>query len=77
MVKKRKLRRIWDILSWNDAADVIIVGHSHLPECVIWVDENGNIKTYANVGDWVSHTSYITVDEGVLRLKSFKQDNEQ
>jgi len=71
LLKKRKLRRVWDILSWNEDADVIITGHSHCPEAVIWVDENGFIKTYANIGDWVSHRSYIVITDGILRLKTY------
>jgi len=69
---KRKLRRIWDIIEWNEDADVFIMGHTHLPEVLIWVDENEQIKTYANTGDWVQHQTYITVEDNVLRLKNWK-----
>lgn len=74
-MKKRKLRRIWDILKWNDDADVFIMGHTHHPECVIWVNEDGEIKTYVNTGDWVSHQSYVTIIDGVVRLLKYEQDN--
>lgn len=74
-IKKRKLRRIWDILKWNDDVDVLIMGHSHCPECIIWVDESQKIKTYVNTGDWVSHTSYVIVNNGIVRLKSYEQNN--
>jgi UDP-2,3-diacylglucosamine pyrophosphatase LpxH len=69
-LKKRKLRRIWDILKWNDDVDVIIMGHSHHPEAIIWVDNNQKIKTYVNCGDWVSHQSWVSIDGGLVRLKS-------
>lgn len=69
-LKKRKLRRIWDILKWNRDVDVIIMGHSHHPEAIIWVDDRQNIKTYVNSGDWVSHQSWVLVENGVVRLKS-------
>jgi UDP-2,3-diacylglucosamine pyrophosphatase LpxH len=72
-IKKRKLRRIWDILKWNDDVDVIIMGHSHCPECIIWVDDEQNIKTYVNCGDWVSHTSYVEINDGIVRLKKYEQ----
>ncbi len=70
--KKRKLRRIWDIMKWNKDADVFIMGHTHIPEVVIWVDENERIKTYANTGDWVEHSTYVLIKDKQLRLKSFK-----
>lgn len=69
-VKKRKLRRIWDILKWNEDVDVIIMGHSHHPEAIIWVDESQSIKTYVNCGDWVHHQSWVSIEDGVVRLKS-------
>jgi len=69
-LKKRKLRRIWDILKWNDDVDVIIMGHSHHPEAIIWVDDKQCIKTYVNCGDWVSHQSWVSVEDGIVRLKS-------
>jgi UDP-2,3-diacylglucosamine pyrophosphatase LpxH len=71
-IKKRKLRRIWDILKWNSDADVFIMGHSHTPEVVIWVNQEQEIKTYANSGDWVSHKTYIEINNGILRLKTYE-----
>ena len=70
-IKKRKLKRIWDILDANSDVDVIILGHTHIPEAVIWVNEKEQIKTYINCGDWVSHTSYVIIDDGVARLKEW------
>ncbi len=69
-MKKRKLRRIWDILKWNDDVDVIIMGHSHHPEAIIWVDNKQSIKTYVNCGDWVAHQTWVSIEDGVVRLKS-------
>ncbi len=69
-LKKRKLRRIWDILKWNEDVDVIIMGHSHHPEAIIWVDERQDIKTYVNCGDWVAHQSWVLIEDGVVRLRS-------
>jgi len=71
-IKKRKLKRIWDLLDANSDVDVIILGHTHIPEAVIWVNEREEIKTYINCGDWVSHTSYVLIDDGVARLKEWK-----
>tara|TARA_B100001778_G_scaffold18165_1_gene13661 strand:+ start:1188 stop:1868 length:681 start_codon:yes stop_codon:yes gene_type:complete len=69
--KVRKLRRIWDIMKWNKGADVFIMGHTHTPEVVIWVNEEEKIKTYVNTGDWVEHSTYVIIKEGQLRLKNF------
>lgn len=43
-LKKRKLRRVWDILEWNKDADVFIMGHTHIPEAVIWIDEDEKLR---------------------------------
>ena len=69
---KKKAKRIWDILQWNDDADVFIMGHNHEPEVLIWVNEEEEIKTYVNSGDWTLHCTYVTVINGVTRLKKFK-----
>ena len=70
---KRKLVRIWDIIDFNNDVDVAIMGHSHRPEVVIWVDQEEQIKTYVNTGDWVDHTTYAQITDGVVRLKKFKK----
>ena len=72
-LKKRQLRRIWDILKWNNDADVFIMGHSHTPEAIVWIDENENIKTYVNSGDWVSHSSYVEIIDGIVRLRKYER----
>ena len=72
-LKKRKLRRIWDILKWNKEADVFIMGHTHIPEAVIWIDEDEKIKTYVNTGDWIEHQTYALIKDGQIRLKKYKK----
>lgn len=74
-LRKRKLRRIWDILKWNEEADVFIMGHTHVPECVIWVQPNGELKTYINTGDWVDNKSYVTIEDGIARLRRYGEDS--
>tara|TARA_R110001592_G_scaffold188358_2_gene433481 strand:+ start:14992 stop:15681 length:690 start_codon:yes stop_codon:yes gene_type:complete len=69
--KKRKLKRIWDLVKWNNAADVFIMGHTHNPEVLIWVDKNESIKTYVNTGDWVDNCTYVTVKNGAVRLRKY------
>ena len=71
-IKKHKLRSIINILRHHPKIDVFIMGHTHIPEALIWVNEDGTIKTYINSGDWVTHQTYVTVIDGVARLRKFK-----
>ena len=71
-IKKHKLRSIIDILRHHPLIDVFIMGHTHIPEALIWIDENAQIKTYINSGDWVTHQTYVTVTDGVARLCKFE-----
>ena len=48
------------------------MGHTHNPEALIWIDEDQRIKTYINAGDWVTHQTYVTVSDGIARLKKFE-----
>ena len=68
---RRKIKRLWDIMDLNNEVDVLIVGHTHVPEVLIWIDEEENIKTYVNTGDWVSHATYVEINDGVVRLRNF------
>jgi len=70
-IKKHKLRSVIHILRENSDVDVFIMGHTHNPEVLIWVDEDQRIKTYINAGDWVSHQTYVSVIDGVARLQKF------
>ena len=71
-IKKHKLRSIINVLRHHPKIDVFIMGHTHIPEALIWVNEDGTIKTYINAGDWVTHQTYVTIIDGVARLKKFK-----
>lgn len=73
-IKKRKLIRIWDIINLNNDVDVFIMGHSHMPEAVIWVDKEEQIKTYVNTGDWVDNCTYVIVKDGQVRLRKYQID---
>tara|TARA_R100001129_G_scaffold182660_2_gene163628 strand:- start:230 stop:895 length:666 start_codon:yes stop_codon:yes gene_type:complete len=70
-INKRKIKRLWDIIDLNMDVDVVVVGHTHVPEAVIWIDEDEKIKTYVNCGDWVQHTTYVEITDGVIRLRNF------
>ncbi|MAG27583.1 hypothetical protein CMI47_18780 [Candidatus Pacearchaeota archaeon] len=73
-IKKHKLRSVIHILRHNDDVDVFIMGHTHNPEALIWIDEDQNIKTYINAGDWVTHQTYVTIEDGVARLQKFSEN---
>ena len=70
-INKRKIKRLWDIIDLNMDVDVLVVGHTHMPEAVIWIDEDEKIKTYVNCGDWVQHATYVEIIDGVIRLRNF------
>jgi len=71
-IKKHKLRSVIHILRHHPDIDVFIMGHTHIPEAVIWINEDQNIKTYINAGDWVTHQTYVTITDGVARLKKYE-----
>jgi UDP-2,3-diacylglucosamine pyrophosphatase LpxH len=73
-MKRRKLRRLWDIIDLNSNVDVFICGHSHVPECIVWVTPDQKIKTYCNSGDWVSNSTYILIVDGKLRLLEWNEN---
>lgn len=70
--KRRKMRNIWDILTRNTDVDVFICGHFHAPESIIWIDEKQRVISYMNSGDWVSHSTFIYIEDGKARLQSYK-----
>jgi UDP-2,3-diacylglucosamine pyrophosphatase LpxH len=71
-IKKHKLRSIIHILRHHPDVDVFIMGHTHIPEAVVWISEDQDIKTYINAGDWVTHQTYVTIIDGVARLKKYE-----
>lgn len=69
--KKNKIKEFWSIVDSNISHDVVIIGHVHRPEVLIWVDKDSMVKTYANTGDWVVNNTYIEIKDGMLRLKKY------
>ena len=68
---KKRVKRIWEFLHKSEH-DVFIIGHTHYPEALVWIDEKENIKTYINTGDWVEHSTYVEIKEGQVRLQTYK-----
>ena len=72
--KKHQLKRIWNIIkNSNYDIDVFIMGHTHHPEALIWVDKYENIKTYINTGDWIENSTYVIIKNGHVRLKNYEK----
>lgn len=69
---KGRVKSFWSIVDSNKDSDVVIIGHLHKPEVLIWVNEDSRVKTYANTGDWVENNTYIEISNGLLRLKKYK-----
>ena len=54
--------RAWahDLLRRDMELDIVILGHTHVPECT----ELEPRRWYANAGDWVVHRSYLVLEPG-------------
>ncbi|MBI2608640.1 MAG: UDP-2,3-diacylglucosamine diphosphatase [Deltaproteobacteria bacterium] len=51
----------------KENADFCIIGHIHIPDEIELLPE----KTYFNVGDWLTHQTYVEMKEGKIELKSY------
>jgi UDP-2,3-diacylglucosamine pyrophosphatase LpxH len=47
-------------LAAEDDLDLIVLGHAHIP----LLHEAGPSRFYVNLGDWISHRSYLVLKEG-------------
>ena len=73
--RKKRIKHIRDIMRHNGDRDVFIMGHTHTPEAMIWIDENERIRTYINTGDWLEHATYVTINGSQVRLKNYLNEN--
>ena len=76
-MRRRKLRRIWDILKKNNDVDVLITGHSHMPEAIIWVQPDQSIISFCNSGDWIQSQTFVQVNDGIMRLEKYEYKGDQ
>lgn len=67
--KTRGLENYAKSLIKKGKADIVVMGHSHLPQLKQF--EKGY---YANCGDWLQHFSYVEIDEGIPTLNEYKQE---
>ena len=73
-IMKHKLNNISSILAQNDDVDVYVMGHTHIPEAVIWVQPDQTIQTYINSGDWITNQTFVEVIDGRVRLLEYRPD---
>ena len=74
MSREKRIKNIRSIMKYNPGCDVYIMGHTHNPEVLIWVDLNENIRTYVNTGDWVEHATYVMIEGSQVRLKNYLKE---
>jgi UDP-2,3-diacylglucosamine hydrolase len=68
-----KMRR-FSLRKFRDGFDAVILGHCHkhfIEDRVV----NGNRKTFAILGDWNRHRSYLCYEDGAFTLSSFQAPN--
>jgi UDP-2,3-diacylglucosamine hydrolase len=56
---------------FDDGYDAVILGHCHQPLLEEHVND-GTMKTFATLGDWISHFSYLVCDDGEFSLLSYR-----
>lgn len=69
-VLAEKMRR-FSLRKFRDGFSAVILGHCH----VHTIDEqviNGSKKTFAILGDWVRHNSYLCYEDGAFSLSRFR-----
>lgn len=55
---------------FDEGCSTVILGHSHVP---VFREERAGAtaRTYVNLGDWVTHRTFLRWDHGRLRLKQW------
>jgi UDP-2,3-diacylglucosamine hydrolase len=56
---------------FKEGYDAVIMGHCHKPQIKEFMVD-GRRKTFATLGDWVRHHSYLYYENGQFELKYFK-----
>lgn len=63
--------KAFSMKKFSEGFDGVILGHCHQPLIEHYVID-GRKKTFAVLGDWVSHYSYILYDNGEFMLASYR-----
>ena len=56
----------------DEGFDAVILGHCHKPQMKEY-EIDGRRKTFATLGDWVKHYSYLFYEDGHFTLKSYEE----
>lgn len=56
---------------FDEGYDAVILGHCHQPLLEEHMND-GTMKTFAALGDWISHFSYLVCDEGKFSLLTYR-----
>lgn len=59
---------------FQEGYDVVILGHSHKPVLKNDIVVNNRQKSFATLGDWIRHCSYLSYDNGRFELAYYKQN---
>ena len=65
-----KMRR-FSLRKFRDGFDAVILGHCH-KHLMEEQKVNGNKKTFAILGDWLQHDSYLCYENGAFTLETFR-----
>jgi UDP-2,3-diacylglucosamine hydrolase len=60
-------------VKFREGYDAVILGHCHKP-LLRQEQRNGRQKTFATLGDWITHGSYLCYDNGRFSLNRFPPD---
>lgn len=63
--------RQFSLNKFHEGFDAVILGHSHMPVLEHY-DVDGRRKTFAALGDWIDHYSYLTFEKGVYTLSFYR-----
>ena len=67
-----KLRYNLSNFAYTLGVDNVVFGHTHKPSIKIFTDNLWEGIVVANSGDWITHNSYIKVEQGHLSLEKYK-----
>jgi UDP-2,3-diacylglucosamine pyrophosphatase LpxH len=50
------------------------LGHLHAPQ-LIEEELNGEMRFYANLGDWLTYNTYLVYEDKAFKLKTLNEEN--